>query len=75
MLRIIPNGEGKAKLTRNKRGGVRLKIHVDISWSGSYCEECWMNGKNMMCLDMCREFERVTGTRRFWFERGEVENN
>jgi hypothetical protein len=72
MIRIIPNGEGKAKLTRNKRGGLRLKVCIDPSHIGSFCARCCLGKGEMFddsCVDGCKEFERVTGTRRFWFER------
>lgn len=75
MLRIIPDGEGKAKLIRNKRRGVRLKVVVDLSHTGSYCENCWLNDNFAIednCMDtVCRDFEKVTGTKKFWFERDE----
>lgn len=76
MLRLIPTGEGKAKLLRNKRGGVRLKAHIDFCYTGPYCGRCWLNEKvSDMCLDFCREFERETGTRKFWFEKDESDKN
>ena len=74
MLKIIPDGEGKAKLTRNKRGGLRLKVCIDFSHTSSFCAMCYLGKGEMFddwCVDECKEFERVTGTRKFWFERDE----
>ena len=73
-LELIDSERGLVKVKRNKRGGVRLKVVIDFSLDGSYCEKCWVN-KNMEgedCLYMCKEFERVTGTRKFWFEKDEI---
>jgi len=73
MIKIIPNGEGKAKLIRNKRSGLKLKVHIDLAHEGSYCNNCFIGSLNIdfpaYCLELCRDFEQVTGTRRFWFER------
>ena len=75
MLELIPTQEGRAILRRNKRGGVRLKVVIDPSLNGAYCRKCWikinMKGKGEDCLCMCMGFERVTGIRKFWFERDE----
>ena len=72
MLKLIPTQEGKAKLTRNKRGGLRLKVCIDFSHTGSFCARCCLGRREMFddwCVDECKEFERVTGTRKFWFEK------
>jgi hypothetical protein len=67
-LKIISTGEGKARMTRNKRRGVRLKVYVDPSYSSSFCfcAKCciW----DMWCVDACQEYEKVTGTTKYWFE-------
>ena len=69
-MRIIPNGEGKAKLLRNKRSGLKLKVHIDLTYEGSFCNNCFINSLNIdYCLELCREYERETGTRKYWFER------
>jgi len=72
-MRIIPVGKSRAKLLRNKRGGVRLKVCIRPSHTGSYCDECWLNDNFAVednCMDtVCRDFERVIGTKKFWFER------
>jgi hypothetical protein len=76
MLRIIPVGKNRAKLLRNKRGGVRLKVCIRPDRAGLFCNKCWLNDKfgdyyDCGVNEVCREFERVTGTRKFWFERDE----
>jgi hypothetical protein len=73
MLELMPTGEGRAKIVRNKRGGVRLKVVIDSSLDGSYCRRCWININkgDEDCVYMCKNFELVTGTRKFWFERDE----
>ena len=71
-MRIIPDGEGKAKLLRNKRGGLRLKMCIDFSHTGSFCARCCLGNGGMFndwCVDECKEFEQVTGTGKFWFEK------
>ena len=68
-LKIIPTGEGKARITRNKRRGLRLKVYVDPSYSSSFCAKCCIQG--MWCIDACREYEKVTGTTKYWFEKDE----
>lgn len=69
MIEIKSRGEGKAELIRNKRRGLKLKVQINLSHTGSYCECCALNSGD--CLYLCQEFERVTGTRKFWFERDE----
>ena len=72
-LELIDSERRLVRVKRNKRGGVRLKVVIDFSLDGSYCEKCWVNinmeGED--CLCMCMGFERVTGIRKFWFERDE----
>lgn len=71
-MRIIPDGEGKAKLLRNKRGRLRLKVCIDFSHTGSFCARCCLGKSGMFndwCVYECKEFERVTGTGKFWFEK------
>lgn len=68
MLRLIPIGEGKAKLVRNKRGGVRLKL-VYSSNAFTCCHLCWIgNNVNELvsCIKMC---STITGSENIWFER------
>lgn len=69
MLKLIPIQEGRAKLTRNKRGGLRLKVCIDFSYTGSFCARCCLEMFDNWCVDACKEFERVTGTRKLWFEK------
>ena len=69
MIEIKSRGEGKAEFIRNKRRGLKLKVRINLSHTGSYCECCSLHFGG--CLDLCRDFERVTGTRKFWFERDE----
>ena len=74
-MKIIPNGEGGAILRRNKRGGIRLRVHIDPSYPGPFCPRCFclkhFGGDTEECLYECKEFERETGTRKFWFEKDE----
>lgn len=73
-MKIIPTGEGKARLTRNKRRGLRLIVmFVDPSYSGSFCSRCCIRG--MWCIDACREYEKETGTTKYWFERDVMESD
>jgi hypothetical protein len=76
MIEIKSRGEGKAELIRNKRRGLRLKVCFSFSSSGrGYCERCYFIRRkeifDELCLSLCYDFERVTGTRKFWFERDE----
>ena len=67
----MPDGERKAKLTRNKRGGLRLKVCIEFSYT-TCCARCYLGRSEMFnnwCVDECKEFEWVTGTPQFWFER------
>ena len=69
MIEIKSSGERKAELIRNKRRGLKLKVRIDPSHTEIYCECCSLNFEG--CLYLCKDFERVTGTRHFWFERDE----
>jgi hypothetical protein len=77
MIEIKSRGEGKAELIRNKRRGLRLKVCFNFSFRNgrSYCERCYFIKRcdifDELCLSLCHDFERVAGTRKFWFERDE----
>ena len=79
-MKIISVGEGKAMLQRNKRKGLRLKVRISSPYPYNNeppsCSECYLNTKFKdndwnWCIRECKNFERVTGTRHFLFERDE----
>jgi len=69
MMKIKSRGKEKAELIRNKRRGIKLRVRINPSHTDSFCKYCSLNFEG--CLYLCQEFERVTGTRKFWFERDE----
>lgn len=73
MIEIKSRGEGKAELIRNKRRGLKLKVRIKSITTESYCKYCTLNPEN--CLFLCLNFEKVTGTGSFWFERDEDKVN
>jgi hypothetical protein len=70
LLVLKYKGKGRASLIRNKRGGVRLLVHV--SDEELYpCNKCWANKNLETCMLMCTDIEHKIGTSKFWVELDE----
>lgn len=68
-MKLIGNDK-ETTLIRNKRRGLRLKVRINLD-SGICCAHCFFTpdfSNNPVCI-LCKDYERITRTKRFWFEK------